>query len=275
MHIPLKHSRLYLASLAALLFLVQGCSLYDKGALSGYAWALALSIEDYLGRLYLPHVLALQMAEEKVISGTPAVEAVSGMDTLPGVKAVVVASSKAGGSFTIPPDYGLTDSEYRQLHPDSVSYRKKIKPHKRVLPTHNTLLAGKYRSHTLKGSKGRETMIVTRDIPQAGNDWITIGYIVDIDWFIPQIPVLMDSLTRDFMPLALAKTSPAGGLYESDIAIAQVEYKDFESSSGEHTVKRIIWSTESYGKREQTHGALVFPFKEELYIKVGLYYVDE
>jgi len=245
-------------------------SQYADGYLSGYARACGYVIEEHFAGLYLPHVQALQRAEDKLREGIPAVEAVAGLDLLPGIKAVVVASSQTDSSFTLPDSYKLTPVAFQQLHPDSLYIKKNILPRGREMPVHNRLLGGYYSSRHINTPEGDETVLVDRGITGEGGKWMTIGYILDIDWLKKQIPARMDSLINQNLPLVLAKTNPAGGMFESDIAI-YVTKPDPEGTS-QLDPKDIIWSTVSYGKRETEVEANIWPFWDQMPIEIGVFY---
>lgn len=250
-----------------------GYSQFDLGINHGYGSALAKMIQDHFARYYLPHALALQAAEGKIKQGIAPSLAVAGLDTLPGVKGIVVASQIRGESFTLPGGaFNLADNDFLQLSPDSLPLMK-VMPYKRSMPVHNRLLGGKYCYHELKTGKGTEQVLVSQGLITNQGNWITIGYILDESWIIKQIPAQMDSLIYQNYPLVLAKTNPAGGMWDSDIAIERAS-GDLSDPTKTYTAE-MIWSTEDYGKRETTVMAYVWPFVPQMTIAVGVYYVPK
>jgi|GEM_PF-2548944 len=242
----------------------------DAGHLDGYSHAVAYMLQDHFARLYLPHITALSAAEEKILKGTDIRESVAGLQQVPGIKAVIVASGTPNASFTIPPEISFSEANYQELVSDSFVQRKEIAPRKQLLPFHNRLLGGIMRDrwHRFPSPSGTETVLVRtlhRDSPDISQR-ITIGFVLDIQWLLNLVPVQMDSLMKDNLLLTFMQTHPSGGIGELDIVIYQVNSttEDIRFTNS----NRVIWSTKQYNKDEVNRQTTLWPFFFELPIAV-------
>jgi len=259
--------------LVGTVLLISGCApsfevQYTRSYNWGWSCAEAQVIQNHFASFYLPHVQALQAAEQKILNGSDIRESVGGLDKLPGVRGVVVVSTDPSKTFTLPSGILPTGTDCQKIVSDSMFYRTMINPAKKSLPIHNCLLGGwmKYRDYLLKTPSGHEWLLFGTIQPDStdSSTRISIAYILDINWIIAQIPAQMDSLMRENRPLCIDETHPAMNLTEQDIVIKQ-KYIDSGADSS-----KVIWASKYYEGRPIPSTARIWPFFDELTISVAV-----
>ena len=243
---------------------LSGCALFNNDAYrtigwgDGWAQAEAQMIRDYFGTRYLPHVNTLRSVELAIRSGTPALSAVTGKETTPGTKGIIVASRGSNGSFTYPVDMHLTTEQYEELLADDL-----FKDHGRsYLPFARSRIGGfEYPCYTLILPTGNLHLLL-RAIQIDSSDTtsrITFGFILDKQWLLSQIPPVMDSLNRENVVM-LPFQNPRQNVWRHFIEIRDKDGKD--------QIGKLIWSTGSNEEHEMIVNASIWPFYDEIKIAV-------
>jgi len=242
----------------------------SQGQMEGYSLATAWMLADFISGLYLPHVQALEKAENKIHSGVDVREAVAPLAELPGIEAVVVAAGLSESSFTLPPNFGLSDNNYQKLVADTFVQRKDYGAKAMKIAVHHRLLGGIYRDRymELRTSRGEQCALVRiLNGDSVLSSRLTIGYILDFQWLRGQIPILMDSLSRDNTVLTFVTGPPPFG-YFGDHAI-QIFCEDPDSSADESDV---IWSIGNFKNGAVPAHVAVWPFIHRLTVSVKTWY---
>ncbi|MCX6601829.1 MAG: hypothetical protein NT025_09775 [bacterium] len=205
-----------------------------------WAWGNALAVKEHFEQLYIPHVSALLAAEKKFSQGTPLKAIAKDLQSLPGIKGVVIVNSN--GEAAQNPEglvQGKVFSEFILKRPEAISHAR--------APMTKRKMGGQIRFITTEpADKALNLMVryvrsVSDETPQAA-----ICLVLDINWLLSKIPSQMDSLAHENCQLLFWAASPTNNFEEQSLGIIHGSDTLWWSGRKDITVtnKQILWPFE-------------------------------